>query len=74
MKSAKSKNIKKLNWKSLFQIEIKIHQIVEEGFLELINNILTVGLVPALFTDEEKDGVVNTCRSAAEEEGYSASK
>ena len=53
---------------------MKIYQIVEEGFLELINNILTVGLVPALFTDEEKDGIINACRSVAEEEGYSASK
>ncbi|XP_058981464.1 dynein axonemal heavy chain 10-like [Musca domestica] len=49
-------------------------QVVEEGFLELINNILTVGLVPALFSDEEKESIVNSCRSAAEEEGYSASK
>uniref|UniRef100_A0A1I8PAD1 Dynein-1, subspecies f n=1 Tax=Stomoxys calcitrans TaxID=35570 RepID=A0A1I8PAD1_STOCA len=49
-------------------------QVVEEGFLELINNILTVGLVPALFTDEERETIVNSCRPAAEEEGYSASK
>uniref|UniRef100_A0A1A9ZFQ2 AAA+ ATPase domain-containing protein n=1 Tax=Glossina pallidipes TaxID=7398 RepID=A0A1A9ZFQ2_GLOPL len=49
-------------------------QIVEEGFLELINNILTVGLVPALFTDEDKDGIVNACRAQAEEAGFSASK
>ncbi|XP_037820573.1 dynein heavy chain 10, axonemal isoform X1 [Lucilia sericata] len=49
-------------------------QIVEEGFLELINNVLTVGLVPALFTDEEKDGIVSGCRTAAEESGYLASK
>lgn len=48
--------------------------MVEEGFLELINNILTVGLVPALFSDEEKESIVNSCRSAAEDEGYSASK
>lgn len=47
---------------------------MEEGFLELINNILTVGLVPALFADEDKDGIVNSCRTAAEEAGISASK
>ncbi|KAH8358423.1 hypothetical protein KR093_000053 [Drosophila rubida] len=49
-------------------------QIAEEGFLELINNILTVGQVPALFTDEDKDGIVNQVRKFAEEEGLSASK
>jgi len=29
--------------------------IVNEGFLELINNMLTSGVVPALFTPEDKD-------------------
>ena len=33
--------------------------VVEEGFLELINNILTIGMVPALFPEEEKDGLTN---------------
>ncbi|KAH8382819.1 hypothetical protein KR009_005420 [Drosophila setifemur] len=49
-------------------------QVAEEGFLELINNILTVGQVPALFSDEDKDGIVNQVRKFAEEDGYSASK
>jgi dynein heavy chain, axonemal len=31
--------------------------VVNEGFLELINNILTIGMVPALFPEEEKDGL-----------------
>lgn len=31
--------------------------VVEEGFLELINNMLTIGMVPALFPEEEKDGL-----------------
>jgi len=31
--------------------------VVEEAFLELINNILTIGMVPALFPEEEKDGL-----------------
>lgn len=30
---------------------------VDEGFLELINNILTIGMVPALFAEEDKDGL-----------------
>ena len=28
------------------------------GFLELINNMLTLGMVPALYTDEEKEQVI----------------
>jgi len=32
--------------------------VAEEGFLELINNILTIGMVPALFPEEEKDGMI----------------
>jgi len=32
--------------------------VVEEGFLELLNNILTIGMVPALFPEEEKDGLI----------------
>jgi len=32
--------------------------VVEEGFLELINNVLTIGMVPALFPEEEKDGLI----------------
>ena len=33
--------------------------VVEEGFLELINNILTIGIVPALFPEEEKSNLCN---------------
>jgi dynein heavy chain len=32
--------------------------VQEDGFLELINNILTIGMVPALIPEEEKDGVM----------------
>jgi dynein heavy chain len=31
------------------------NHVVEEGFLELINNMLTTGMVPALFSDDEKE-------------------
>lgn len=31
--------------------------VVEEGFLELVNNILTIGMVPGLFPEEEKEGL-----------------
>jgi dynein heavy chain len=33
--------------------------VAEQGFLELINNILTIGMVPALFPEEEKDGLIS---------------
>ena len=33
--------------------------VTEEGFLELINNVLTIGMVPALFPEEEKDGLTS---------------
>ena len=32
------------------------------GFLELINNMLTSGMVPALFPDDEKEGILNAVR------------
>lgn len=32
--------------------------VVEEGFLELVNNILTIGMVPGLFMEEEKEGLI----------------
>ncbi|KAL9651290.1 hypothetical protein ABK040_001243 [Willaertia magna] len=34
--------------------------VVEEGFLEFINNMLTSGVVPALFEDNEKDELYNS--------------
>jgi dynein heavy chain len=33
--------------------------VVQEGFLEFINNILTVGMVPGLFPEEEKDSLIS---------------
>ena len=51
--------------KSLYSLVLKRPQtfmftdshVAEEGFLELINNILTIGIVPGLFPEEEKDGL-----------------
>lgn len=37
--------------------------VVEEGFLELLNNMLTTGMVPALYAQDEKDALMNTVRS-----------
>lgn len=45
-----------------------------KGFLETINNILMVGMVPALFTDEEKEGIINGVRSNSINDGYGTAK
>ncbi len=42
---------------------------VEEGFLELINNILTSGVVPALFGEDDKDRIVNDIRPEVQQKG-----
>ncbi|XP_076380407.1 dynein heavy chain at 89D [Megalopta genalis] len=44
--------------------------IVHESFLELVNNMLMTGVVPSLFTDEEKDEIVNQCRDKAKDAGF----
>ena len=35
------------------------------GFLELINNMLTTGMVPALFADEERANIIEGVSHAA---------
>ncbi|XP_076453104.1 dynein axonemal heavy chain 10-like [Babylonia areolata] len=39
--------------------------VVEEGFLELINNMLTSGMVPALYPDDEKEAIIGSIRNEA---------
>ena len=39
--------------------------VMEEGFLEYLNNILTIGMVPALFVDEEKDLMIKKVKDEA---------
>lgn len=48
--------------------------IADEGFLELVNNMLSTGFVQILFNDEEKDTIVNLCRDAAINAGYDISR
>jgi dynein heavy chain len=36
--------------------------VVQEGFLEFINNMLTTGMVPALYEDDEKDAILGSVR------------
>merc|ERR1711879_951406 len=42
--------------------------VTNEGFLEYINNILTVGMVPALFGDDEKEPLLGAIRNKARAE------
>ena len=43
--------------------------VVEEGFLEFINNMLTTGMVPALYEQDEKDSLCNTVRTECRHAG-----
>lgn len=42
--------------------------------MELINNMLTSGMVPALFPDDEKEGILNAVRDEAQKSGISPSR
>jgi len=51
--------------RSLYKVVVKSPKVfmftdadvADEGFLELLNNILTIGMVPSLFPEEEKDNL-----------------
>ncbi|OMJ92498.1 hypothetical protein SteCoe_4738 [Stentor coeruleus] len=43
--------------------------IKEEGFLELINNMLTMGMVPAMYTEDEKLGLARPLEDEMKREG-----
>eukprot|EP00662_Eupelagonemidae_sp_cell21_P056649 gene56649-biopygen37864 len=49
-------------------------QIVDEGMVEDINNILNSGEVPSLFTPEERDKKINQSTEKAREAGQGASR
>lgn len=49
-------------------------QVVDESFLEIINNLLTTGVVSSLFADDEKDSIVNQSRNAAKAANYGVTK
>ena len=40
--------------------------VADESFLELVNNMLTSGMVPALYTEDEKDKLVDNIREEAQ--------
>lgn len=39
--------------------------VLDEGFMELINNILTTGIVPAIFEKSDKDAIIEKWKSEA---------
>ncbi len=43
--------------------------VADESFLEFINNILTIGIVPAMFTEDEKDTYTNPIKEEASKMG-----
>lgn len=48
--------------------------IVNEDFLEMINNMLMTGMIPALFDDEEIEIIIDDCRNRAIQAGYEPTK
>uniref|UniRef100_A0A452SER6 Dynein axonemal heavy chain 10 n=1 Tax=Ursus americanus TaxID=9643 RepID=A0A452SER6_URSAM len=48
--------------------------VAEEGFLELINNMLTSGIVPALFPEEEKEAILSQIGQEALKQGTGPAK
>jgi dynein heavy chain len=48
--------------------------VMEEGFLELINNMLTIGMVPALFDDDGKKQMTDLVRDEAKKRGMGETK
>eukprot|EP00118_Oscarella_pearsei_P005341 m.24505 g.24505 ORF g.24505 m.24505 type:complete len:2538 (+) comp28630_c0_seq1:2-7615(+) len=48
--------------------------VAQEGFLELINNMLTSGMVPALFADDEKEAVINATRDEVQKLGLTPNR
>jgi dynein heavy chain, axonemal len=48
--------------------------VADEGFLELINNMLTTGMVPALYDDGEKDICINSVRDEVAKAGLPETK
>lgn len=48
--------------------------VAQEGFLELINNMLTSGMVPALYADDEKEAIVGQIRDEVQKLGLTPTR
>ncbi len=57
-----------LSTKPVLFLFTDIH-VMEEGFLELINNMLTIGMVPALFDEDGKKQMCDKVRDKAKKKG-----
>ncbi|ESN91800.1 hypothetical protein HELRODRAFT_96436 [Helobdella robusta] len=50
------------------------HVVEEGGFLELVNNMLTSGMVPALFGEDEKEQIIGQIRGEGGNKGQTPAK
>ena len=41
-----------------------------EDVLDIVHSMIKFGMVPDLFTDKEKDVIINCCRTASEKAGF----
>eukprot|EP00961_Rhodomonas_salina_P138635 1865069-Rhodomonas_salina.2 len=48
--------------------------VADEGFLELINNLLTMGMVPALYAEDERESLIGSVRKEIREKGLPDSR
>lgn len=48
--------------------------VLEEGFLELVNNLLTTGMVPALFNEDQKKANADLIKAEAKSLGIPDTK
>ncbi|UYV84115.1 DNAH10 [Cordylochernes scorpioides] len=60
--------------KKLLSFLITDNIIIEEEFLELISNILTSGFMPSLYTDDEREVILEVVSSIYDLEGDSAKR
>ena len=48
--------------------------VADEGFLEVLNNMLATGSVPSLYENDEKEGIINGIRDEVEKRGMNDSR
>jgi len=63
------KNLYKLAGKGPVVFMFTDAHVIEEGFLELINNILTTGMVPALYENDEREQLIGSVRGEVKAAG-----
>lgn len=68
------KNLYKLAAKGPVVFLFTDAHVIEEGFLELINNMLTSGMVPALYETDERDAIIASVRPEVKAAGLYETK